>query len=109
MKRFNLKDMIGGWIIGNFDPSLFKTNEVEVAVKRYKAGDYDSQHYHKIGTEFTVVVSGMIEMSGIIFVEDDILVIPPLDSTDFRALTDAVTVVVKIPGANLDKYLATIK
>jgi hypothetical protein len=28
--------MVGGWIIGNFDPSLLKTNDVEVAIKRYK-------------------------------------------------------------------------
>ena len=34
-----LDDMIGGWFIGNFNPSLYKTNDVEVAVKSYKAGE----------------------------------------------------------------------
>lgn len=58
MKIFNLKDMVGGWIIGNFDPSLFKTNDVEISIKKYKAGDYDSSHYHKIATEYTVIVDG---------------------------------------------------
>lgn len=105
MKKFNLKDMIGGWVIGNFVPTLFKTNEVEVAVKHYKAGDYDSTHYHKIGTEYTIIVKGQVEMSGDIYNENDIIVIEPLESTDFRALTDSTTVVVKIPGANNDKYL----
>ena len=105
MKKFNLKDMIGGWFIGNFVPTLFKTNEVEVAVKHYKAGDYDSTHYHKIGTEYTIIVKGQVEMSGDIYNENDIIVIEPLESTDFRALTDSTTVVVKIPGANNDKYL----
>jgi len=104
MTKFNLNDMVGGWLIGNFEPSLLKTDDVEVAVKRYKAGDYDSQHYHKIGTEYTVIVSGQVEMLGKIYKENDILVINPSDSTDFRAITDTITVVVKIPGASNDKY-----
>ena len=104
MIKYNLSDMVGGWLIGNFEPSLLKTNDVEVAVKRYKAGDYDSLHYHKIGTEYTVIVSGQVEMSGKIYNENDILVINPSDATDFRAITDAITVVVKIPGASNDKY-----
>lgn len=104
MQKFNLEEMVGGWIIGNFEPSLLKTNNVEVAIKRYKAGDYDSAHYHKIATEYTVIVSGQVEMSGVIYNENDILVIPSFDITDFRAITDVITVVVKIPGASNDKY-----
>lgn len=64
MKKFNLDNMIAGWFIGNFEPSLFKTNDVEISVKKYKAGDYDSRHYHKIATEYTVIVKGTVEMSG---------------------------------------------
>ena len=105
MKTFNLKNMFGGWFIGNFNPSLLKTKDVEVAVKRYGKGDYDSEHYHKIGTEYTVIVKGQVEMSGEKYYDDDIIVVSPTEKTDFRALTDAVTVVVKVPGANDDKYL----
>lgn len=104
MQKFNLKEMIGGWFIGNFEPSLLKTNDVEVSVKRYKSGDYDKSHYHKIGTEYTVIVQGQVEMSGNIYNENDILIISPGEKTDFKALTDAITVVVKIPGASNDKY-----
>ena len=109
MEKFNLVDMIGGWFIGNFEPSLFKTNDVEVSVKRYKAGDYDSSHYHKKATEYTVIVEGQVEMSGKIYTKNDILIIPTFDITDFRAITDAVTVVVKIPGASNDKYSKIIE
>jgi len=106
MKIFNLKDMVGGWIIGNFDPSLFKTNDVEISIKKYKAEDYDSSHYHKIATEYTVIVDGQVEMSGNIYNKDDILIISPGEVTDFRAITNSTTVVIKIPGANNDKYLS---
>jgi Ni,Fe-hydrogenase III small subunit len=105
MQKFNLNEMIGGWIIGNFEPSLLKTNDIEVAIKRYNAGDYDSIHYHKIATEYTVIVTGQVEMSGVIYNENDILIIAPNDKTDFLAITDVITVVVKIPGASNDKYL----
>lgn len=106
MKTARIDEMIKGWFIGNFEPSLLKTNAVEVALKRYKKGDYEGAHYHKIATEFTVIVSGRARMNGIEYREGDIIVIEPNDSTDFEALEDnTVNVVVKIPGANNDKYL----
>lgn len=106
MKIARLEDMCKGWFIGNFEPSLYKTNDVEVAVKVYKAGDYDAAHYHKIGTEFTAVISGRVRMDNTEYQAGDIIVIEPGDVTDFEALTDAVNVVVKLPGANNDKYMA---
>lgn len=105
MKNADLKKFIKGWVIGNFDPSIIKTNDVEVAVKRYNAGDYESSHYHKIATEITIIIFGEVEMNGIKYVADDIIVIEPNDRTDFKCLTDVVTAVVKYPGANNDKYI----
>ena len=105
MKTAKLNEMTKGWFIGNFEPSLYKTNDVEVAVKSYKAGDHEQKHHHKIATEFTLVVQGTVKMFDREFSEGDIIVVEPGDSTDFTALTDAENVVVKIPGANNDKYL----
>ncbi len=101
----NLNNMTKGWFIGNFDPSLFKTNDVEVAVKRYKAGDHEDVHFHKIATEYTVIIEGEVEMNGVRYGKDDIIVMEPGEATDFTAVTDSVNVVFKIPGANNDKYL----
>ena len=39
MKTAKIADMKRGWFIGNFEPSLFKTNDVEVAVKQYRTGN----------------------------------------------------------------------
>lgn len=105
MKKDNLNEFFRGWIIGNFNPTLIKTNHAEIGIKRYKAGDLEGLHHHKIATEITVIVSGEVEMNGIKYVADDIIVIEPNESTDFKCLTDAVTVVVKYPGANNDKYV----
>lgn len=105
MKLEKLDRMIKGWFVGNFEPTILKTNLVEVAVKKYKAGDYEPAHYHKIATEVTVIVTGEVEMNGVRYVEGDIIVIEPNEPTDFRVLKDAITTVVKYPGANNDKYL----
>jgi len=106
MKIAKLKDMTKGWFIGNFNPSLFKTNAAEVAVKTYAKGDYEEKHYHKIATEYTVIISGSVKMNGIKYGPGDIIVMEPGESTDFEALENGTTnVVVKMPGANNDKYL----
>lgn len=106
MKVSNLKEMVNGWFIGNFSPSLYKTKEVEVAVKSYKKGDKEASHYHKIATEYTVIVKGRVLMNNIEYGEGDIIVMEPNESTDFECLTEEViNVVVKLPGANNDKFL----
>ena len=104
MKAAKLEQMTKGWFIGNFSPTLFSTEAVEVAVKEYPAGSCETWHYHKISTEFTVIVSGEVEMNGRRFGKGDIIVIPPGEGTDFKAITPTVTAVVKIPGATNDKY-----
>ena len=104
MKTAHLNDMIKGWFVGNFTPTLLATNDVEVAVKEYAQGDAEGRHYHKIATEITVVVSGRVKMNGIEYSKGDIIVMEPGESTDFEALENTVCTVVKFPGANDDKY-----
>lgn len=105
MKTAKLEDMIKGWFVGNFEPTLLKTNDVEVAVKEYKKGDYEAKHYHKIATEITVITQGRVKMNGREYKKGDIIVMEPSETTDFEALEENTTnVVVKLPGANNDKY-----
>jgi len=105
MKVSRLDEMTRGWFVGDFTPSLLKTRDVEVAVMRYKAGDAEKKHFHKIATELTVITQGEVEMNGRRYVTGDIIVMEPGEVTDFKAVTDAITTVVKIPGAVNDKYL----
>jgi len=105
MKLFHLKDMVKGWFVGNFEPTALLTKDVEVAVKKYKAGDYEPAHYHKIATEITVITDGEVRMNGVTYSSGDIILIEPNQATDFLAITDVITTVVKFPGANDDKYI----
>lgn len=100
-----IENMKKGWFIGNFDPSLYRTNDVEVAVKQYKKDDYEQAHFHKIATEITVIVSGRVRMFDQEWNAGNVIVVEPGEATSFTALEDSVNVVVKVPGANNDKYL----
>jgi quercetin dioxygenase-like cupin family protein len=100
-----LDDMVRGWFIGDFEPVAHRSEEVEVAIKHYRAGDIEPRHVHKISTELTAVVSGTVRMDGRELGAGDILTLEPGEPCDFLAVTDAVVVAVKVPAAKDDKYL----
>lgn len=105
IKVNKLKDMHKGWFIGNFEPTVFQTEAFEVAVKHYKAGDSEPAHFHKGAREFTVIVSGKVQVNDVNYEAGDILTIQPNTEATFKALTDVVTTVVKVPGVKNDKFL----
>jgi len=105
MNSAKLGDMVKGWFVGGFKPAAFNTEACEVAVKAYKAGDCEAAHYHKIATEITLILTGSVSMSNQTWSSGDIIVLEPGEITAFEAITDATTVVVKVPGALDDKYV----
>lgn len=104
MKTSRLEDMLNGWFVGNFEPTLYQTNDCEVAVKSYKKGDKEKAHFHKIATEITVIIKGKVKMFDKVYREGDIVIVEPNEITAFEALENSMNVVVKLPGANNDKY-----
>lgn len=106
MRHGRLGDMFGGWFVGDFDPTLLRSSDFEVGVKRWRAGEREAKHYHNVATEVTAVISGSVQMMGRRWEEGDIIVVEPGEATDFEALTDAVTVAVKSPSAPDDKFLS---
>jgi mannose-6-phosphate isomerase-like protein (cupin superfamily) len=104
MKKDDLRNMTNGWFIGNFIPSLLKTENFEVAIKRYRAGAVEDEHYHKVATEFTCVVEGTVSFNDITYSKNDIITVYPNELITFRSITDSVTCVVKVPSLAGDKY-----
>ena len=87
-----------------FSPAAYTTPNCEVAVKKYLAGDHENAHYHKKATEITLILTGKVMMCDRLWTEGDIIVVEPHEITDFHALEDTISVVVKIPGELNDKY-----
>ncbi len=107
--------MVGGWFVGNFSPALAQSEHVEVAIKRYKAGDKEAAHVHRVATELTVCVSGQFRMTPVyeqgllgnpwLVCPDEVITLDPGDAVAFEALTDCVCCVVKMPSVKGDKYV----
>ena len=106
MQHDRLEKMVKGWFVGAFSPTAHATKACEVAVKQYCAGEKESAHHHKVATEVTLILSGEARMMGRTWRAGDIITLSPGETTDFEAITDTLTVVVKTPSISGDKYLA---
>jgi len=104
LEIFNLNKMVKGWFVGDFAPTSLRTTAAEVAVKRYKAGDQETAHFHKQASEVTLVLEGSVEMCGRRLNSGDIIKLDPGEVTGFKALTDTTTIVVKLPSVIGDKF-----
>ncbi len=104
IRTANVNEMIKGWFVGDFYPSIMKTTVFEAGVKEYKKGDKEEKHMHKIGTEITVVVRGKVIMCERIIKEGEMILMEHGVSTSFEALEDTITFVVKTPSVIGDKY-----
>ena len=105
MKTFNLKDFTGGWVAGDFEPTIIKTQDFEVSVKHYKEGEYQEKHVHHKADELSIIVEGSARMNGKIYKKDDIILMPKGEATDFFPLEDGtITCVIKTPSVNGDKH-----
>ena len=104
MKKYFLDDMKGGWFIGNFEPSTYKTKNFEVAFIKHKKNQLWPKHYHKIAIEITLVVKGKIKINDKIYTTGDIFVISPNEVADPSFLENSEVVVIKTPSDVNDKY-----
>ena len=104
MKVLSLKNMKAGWFIGNFKPAALESKEFEVACKYYNKGYKARPHIHKVASEITLVVYGRVKMCGQEMQEGELVLLEPGEVSDFEALEDSATVVVKTPSIPHDKY-----
>lgn len=104
MKKFKLKNMKSGWFVGDFYPAVLKTKDFEVACKYYNKGQVARSHVHKASSEITLIVYGSVKMCGSVLRAGDIVLLAPGEVSNFEALEDAATLVVKTPSIPDDKY-----
>lgn len=105
MKKNRIEEFVKGWFIGNFQPVLFQTQDFEVAVKMFRAGEKEALHKQLVATEVTVVIEGEIRMRESVFVKGDVITIPPGEFADFQSITDSSLVCIKYPSLPDDKIL----
>jgi quercetin dioxygenase-like cupin family protein len=104
MQIYNLSSFVRGWVIGNFQPSLLQTELFEVGILKHAKGEKWAAHYHKIATEYNVLISGKMTIQNKSLVEGDVFVITPNEVANPEFLTDCVICVIKVPSKIEDKY-----
>ncbi|MFH1661751.1 MAG: hypothetical protein ABIA02_01485 [Candidatus Falkowbacteria bacterium] len=105
MKFYKLENFIRGWFVGNFEPTIIKNENCEVAIQNYKKGDKEQAHMHKQANEITAIGEGVFKMSGKIIKKGDIVLIEKGEATDFECIEDGHTIVYKDKSVKGDKYL----
>jgi len=105
MKVIKLKDMKGGWYVGDFEPAAYKTSDFEVCYKKHPAGEKWDVHYHKHAIEVNYLVRGKMKIQETILNEGDIFILYPWEIADPTFLEDCEVVVVKSPSVPGDKII----
>lgn len=104
MNITKLKDYTRGWLIGNFEPSILRTEDFEVGVLTHKKGENWPAHYHKESIEYNVLISGRMIIQGKELNSGDVFVFDKNEIADPVFLEDCVVVCVKVPSIPSDKY-----
>jgi hypothetical protein len=104
MQITRIEKMKGGWFIGDFEPSAYKTNKFEVGYKLHKAGEVWPAHYHAVATEINFLWKGTMEIQGVTLRDGDIFTIEPYEVANPIFLTDCYLIVIKTPSRPGDKY-----
>ena len=105
MKIYDFKQMIGGWFIGNFKPTAFKTKSFEVSYKIHKKNEKWDYHYHKKATEINLVIKGKMKIRNKIIKKNQIFILKPKEIADPTFYQDTHIICVKVPSVIGDKYL----
>lgn len=104
MNIFKIKDMVRGWIIGDFEPSVVRTKDFEVGIVEHFKGQKWPKHYHKVAKEINCLILGRMMVHNTIIEEGDIFVFDPGETCEPIFLEDCKILVVKTPSVIGDKY-----
>jgi hypothetical protein len=94
----------GGWFVGNFEPTAYKTKACEVAYKLHKKGEIWDTHYHKLSDEINYLIEGIMKINDCLLTAPCVFIIEKEEIASPVFLTDVRLIVVKIPGILNDKY-----
>lgn len=99
-----LDNFTGGWLVGNFIPSLIKTDAIEVGIKEISAGTTGDGHYHKLITEYTIILHGHAILNNQEYFKGDIIILKPNEKNYTKFIKDTLILSIKSMSIPDDKY-----
>jgi len=100
----SLSDMTRGWIVGDFSPSVYRTNTFEAGLLSHTKGEEWGAHLHKVGTEINCLVSGRMLINGLTIEPGTIFTVPTGLLTKAVFVEDCKVMCIKVPSDTKDKY-----
>lgn len=94
----------GGWFVGSFLETAYKTTAVEVSYKTHYKDEHWAAHYHLIADEINYLIDGEMIINNEKVIAPCVFVIYKGEVARPTFLTDVKLIVVKIPGILNDKY-----
>jgi ribulose-bisphosphate carboxylase large chain len=101
----HIENMLRGWFIGDFEPSILRTNKFEVGLLTHKAGEKWPYHIHDHVTEYNYIVSGKMIINDKYYFTDDMFMFEPGHPAVPIFLEDCVVVCIKTPSIPSDKRI----
>lgn len=105
MEKIKLDKMKGGWFVGDFEPTAFKTKNFEVGYHYYKKDQEWDKHYHKLTTEINYIIRGKMTINGELLEQGDIFIIYPNEIVEPKYLTDCELIISRNGSFKNDKYI----
>ena len=104
MKFGNIGEYKNGWLVGNFEPCLYKTFDNDIGVLKIFKGEKSDGHYHKKHNEYNLIITGKVIIKDKILSSGDIFIYEPYDKSHVEFLEDTTLLVLKNPATKKDKY-----
>lgn len=105
MEILDVKNLTGGWFIGNFEPTCYKTDLCEVAYKYHYSGEKTLPHYHRHCDEINYLITGKIQINGQVMEAPCVFILKAGEIVYPEFLTSCTMIVVKPGGIKGDKVI----
>lgn len=99
-------DNLNGWFVGDFEPNLICSKDIEFGFKRIPANTKPDYHFHKFKTEYTILLEGkiLLENSNQTIKPITCIKLNPFDKNDQYFLEDCLILIVNSPSVKNDKF-----
>lgn len=105
MRVFDPDTFKGGWFIGDFEPSIWRTTGYEVGYKHHIAGEPWAAHFHDHMDEVTFLLEGTMRIQGQLLTGPVIFLLNRGEIADPEFVTDCKVFIIKTPSVPGDKII----
>ena len=103
-KKWFLNEFVRGWFIGNFEPSIVKTEKYEVALLTHNKDEKWDFHYHQLADETNFLLEGRMLINERLVEKGSLFIIQKNQLTCPIFLENCKILCIKVPSVPSDKY-----